>query len=119
MRRNRAPFLILLGLILPLSSPLFCCSKSAASLSDPLEKDVKEAQIKKLEADLMREREQYLKYGSEEENLLEQLTLLEKGIEDQRKLLDELKETIRSQKKELKRLRRREKATRTPYRLAA
>jgi septal ring factor EnvC (AmiA/AmiB activator) len=69
---------------------------------------VKEAQIKKLEADLMREREQYLKYGSEEENLLEQLVLLEKGIEDQKKLIAELKENIRSQKKELKHHKRRQ-----------
>ena len=72
---------------------------------------MKEAQIKKLEADLMREREQYLKYGSEEENLLDQLVQLEKGIDDQRNLIAKLKENIRSQKKELEEFQRRQEET--------
>jgi len=56
----------------------------------------------------MREREQYLKYGSKEENLLEQLVILEKGIEEQEKLVAELKKNIRSQKIELKAYRKRQ-----------
>jgi septal ring factor EnvC (AmiA/AmiB activator) len=80
-------------------------------LSGPVEKEEKEAEIKKLEADLMREREQYLRYGSEEENLLDQLALLEKGIGDQRNLIAELRENIRYQKKELKEYQRRQAET--------
>ena len=63
--------------------------------------DIKEKQIRQLETDLSREKEQYMKFDSKERDLLGQLTELEKEIIRKRRKLKQLREKIQSGKKEL------------------
>jgi len=67
------------------------------------ESDIKEKQIKQIETDLSREKEQFLKYGIEEKNLLGQLNHIEKQIDVKSKLLKEIKEKIDLTRADLKR----------------
>jgi septal ring factor EnvC (AmiA/AmiB activator) len=62
-------------------------------------------QIEKIESDLLREREQYLKFDEREKELLEQLSKLEKEIAEKKKSLSELEDRIALSKPELARLR--------------
>jgi len=72
---------------------------SNATLSDS---DMKKSQIKQIETDLSREREQFLKFDSKEKELLEQLSGIEKDIGEKRGVLKELRENIRLNRDELK-----------------
>lgn len=65
------------------------------------ESDIKEKQIRQLETDLSREKEQYMKFDTKERDLLGQLTELEKEITGNRRKLKQLREKIQSSKKEL------------------
>jgi murein hydrolase activator len=58
-------------------------------------------QIDRLEEDLLREREQYLRFREKEKDLLQSLTDLEEQIEEKKKGLRELEETAGRIKKEL------------------
>lgn len=80
----------------PFHSPL-----KASPAPVPAEAGIKEKQIRQLEKDLLREREQYLKFDSKEKELLGQLTELEEVIGEKRAVIKELRERIRSGKKEL------------------
>ncbi len=64
--------------------------------------DAKKDQIKKIETDLSREKEQLLRFGIKEKSLLIQLTNIEKEISGTREFLKELKRKISLNKKELK-----------------
>ena len=70
----------------------------AVSLSDS---QTRKNEIEKIETDLSREKEKYLKFGRKEEGLLGQLSDLEKKIVDQKGLLGKLKEKIGQNKKAL------------------
>lgn len=65
------------------------------------ESSSREDQIERIEEDLSREREQFLKFEEKEQELLQNLTLLEKEIEGKRKSLRELEESASRIKKEL------------------
>lgn len=65
------------------------------------EKDTKKKQIKKIETDLSREKEQFLKFGIKEKNLLGQLSILEKRIEEKKGLLESLKRKISLSRRDL------------------
>jgi len=62
----------------------------------------KKQQIEKIEKDLSREREQFLKFDEKEERLLEELSQLEKEIEGKRKNLKDLEEKVNLIKKDLR-----------------
>lgn len=64
--------------------------------------NTKKSQIKQIETDLSREKEQYLKYGIKEKDLLGQLTHIEKQITEKRKILKEIEKKLRLTKIELK-----------------
>ena len=61
----------------------------------------KKRQMKKIETDLTKEKEQFIKFGKKEKNLLEQLANLEKNIERKKTLLETLNKKIRKGKKDL------------------
>lgn len=67
----------------------------------------KSDQIRKIEEELSREREKYVKFDVKEKNLLGQLAEIEKRIAEQRDLLEKLAEKIRHQKKDLEKKRKR------------
>ncbi len=58
-------------------------------------------QIRKIEQELSREREQYAKYNIKEKNLLEQLAEIEERIEEKRGLLATIQEKIEVQRSDL------------------
>lgn len=62
----------------------------------------KKQQIEKIEKDLSREREQFLKFDEKEERLLEELSQLEREIEGKRKNLKDLEERVNLIKKDLR-----------------
>jgi len=65
------------------------------------ESENRKYQIEKIEEDLSREREKFLQFGKKEASILDQLTRLEKHIDEQTILLNELKEKIRDEKRSL------------------
>ncbi len=71
----------------------------AASTS---ESDKEERQIKQIETDLSREKEQFLKLGLREKDILGQLAEIEEKIAEKRKLLEDIKEKLRLNQKNLK-----------------
>ena len=66
------------------------------------ESEVKKNQIEKIEENLSREKEKFLKFGKKEESLLDQLSNLEKDIDEQTILLNELEKKIRATKNALR-----------------
>lgn len=82
-----------------MSVPLFGLFPNSGLASD---KEIKKKQIKKIEKDLSREKEQFLKFGIKEKNLLGQLSTLEKKIEKKESLLKSLKRKISLSKRDLK-----------------
>jgi septal ring factor EnvC (AmiA/AmiB activator) len=92
VRRSISLLLILFAM------PAILLSASAAS---GRESHVGEDQIERIEEDLSREREQYLKFMEKEKELLENLALLEKEIEKKRRGLKELEESASRIKREL------------------
>ncbi|MFO8004063.1 hypothetical protein [Thioalkalivibrio sp.] len=58
-------------------------------------------QIRKIEQELSREREQYAKYNIKEKNLLGQLAEIEERIEEKRRLLVTIQEKIQVQRSDL------------------
>jgi septal ring factor EnvC (AmiA/AmiB activator) len=68
-------------------------------LSEPADK---KQQIEKLEEDLSRQKEQYQKFGEKERTLLEQLSDLEKVIEEKQGSINGLHEKLKMAKKTLK-----------------
>jgi len=82
-----------------ISVPLFGLFPYSGLASD---KEFKKKQIKKIETDLLREKEKFLKFGLKEKNLLGQLSTLEKKIEEKKGLLESLKKKISLSKRDLK-----------------
>ena len=64
--------------------------------------EIKKEQIKKLETDLSREKEKYLKFGEKEKSLLQQLSDIEREIAEQRRLVGQIRRKIEQNKAELK-----------------
>ncbi|MCF8063507.1 MAG: peptidoglycan DD-metalloendopeptidase family protein [Deltaproteobacteria bacterium] len=63
--------------------------------------DPKDDQIRKIEEELSREREQYVKFDVKEKNLLGQLSEIEKRIAEKRDLLASIREKVQVQRSEL------------------
>ena len=72
----------------------------AAPTSEP---DTKEKQIKQIERDLSREKEQFMRLGLKEKDILGQLAEIEEKIAEKRQLLQEIKEKLLVNQKELRR----------------
>ena len=72
----------------------------AASSSEP---NTKKKQIRQIETDLSREKEQFLRLGIREKDLLGQLSEIEIKIAEKRKLLQEIREKLRLNQKPLRR----------------
>lgn len=83
---------LLFSIVCSLFSPAFSTSES----------DKKESQIKKIESDLSREKEQLLKFKFKEKSLLEQLSSIEEAVAEKNRLIKELREKIRLRRDELK-----------------
>ena len=96
LKRIKILTLFLCITTLPLFSPLETGLALQSTASD-----MKEKQIKQLETDLSREKEQYLKFDSKEKDLLGRLTELEKEITEKRLTLKKLRKKIKSGKKDL------------------
>jgi len=77
---------ILSAVVMSLTLPAPLTYGSLASDSEH-----KKNQIEKIEEDLSREREKFLKFGKKETSILEQLSHLEKHIDEQTILLNELR----------------------------
>jgi septal ring factor EnvC (AmiA/AmiB activator) len=88
--------IILLLFLLPLQDVFL-----SASATVPREVSSREDQIERIEEDLSREKEQFLKFEEKEQILLKDLALLEKDIEEKRRSLKELEESASRIKKEL------------------
>lgn len=73
-----------------------------SQVASPSESDTKQQQIRQIETDLSREKEQFLKLGIKETDLLGQLAEIEKKIAQKRESLEEVKEELRLSEKELK-----------------
>lgn len=91
----------------PIKFLLFSISVSLSIHSGPYiafaqsDTDNKDSQVRQIETDLSREKEQYQKYKFEEENLLEQLSNIEEDITEKRIILKGIREEIRNRKKDL------------------
>ena len=66
------------------------------------DEETKKREMKKIEKDLTKEREEFTKFGEKEKNLLEQLATLEKNIEKKKTLLEGFKRNISKNKRDLK-----------------
>jgi septal ring factor EnvC (AmiA/AmiB activator) len=98
MQEIKTPFFrVFLSVYLLVS--IFCVKSLYAR--NPSESKVQEEQIKKLETDLTREKEQFLKFHAKEKTLLEQISDLEQEIVNKKQIIKELKGKIKPQKKEL------------------
>ena len=87
---------LILGIWVSLFFPIG--PSAAATQSDS---DDKESQVRQIETDLSREKEQYQKFKFEEKNLLEQLSSIEKDITEKRLILKEIREEISKRKGDL------------------
>jgi len=99
IRRHPALVVRCLGrtiLVASLISPSF----AVAALKS--ESEIKKDQIERIEEDLSREREQFLKFHEKEKDLLEQLSDIEKEIEQNKGSIKEVQERIRVYKRALK-----------------
>ncbi|MGD8227778.1 MAG: peptidoglycan DD-metalloendopeptidase family protein [Desulfobacteraceae bacterium] len=76
---------------------------------DASESEIKKDQIEKIEKELSKEREKFLKLGEEEKSLLGQLSSLELKIEEKKRTLNELQQKIKLNKKEIKERQRKTK----------
>ncbi len=89
-------FLIFSSLFFLLTPPF------SLAVSTP-ESDTKKKQMEQIETDLSREKEQFLKLGIKEKDLLGQLAEIDKKIGERRKLLQDIKEKLQLNQKALKR----------------
>lgn len=69
------------------------------------EEENKENQIKSIEKDLSHEKEQYLQFNQKEKGLLDQLSDIEKEVNEKKTVINSLGETLQSAQAELKRQR--------------
>ncbi|MFC1868201.1 murein hydrolase activator EnvC family protein [Thermodesulfobacteriota bacterium] len=69
--------------------------------------DMKKNQMRQIETDLSREKEQFFKFGLKEKSLLDKLSSIEKDITEKRVILKELREKLRISRVELKRRKKR------------
>ena len=76
----------------------------------PPDSEAKKDQIRKLETDLSREKEKYLKFGEKEKSLLEQLSDIERKIAEQRRLVGQIRRKIGQNKEQLKKCQDRQAA---------
>jgi len=67
------------------------------------EEENKESQIKSIEKDLSHEKEQYIQYNQKEKSLLDQLSDIEKEVNEKKTVIKNLGETLQSAQAELKR----------------
>ena len=89
--------LLVFSLLPLLMTPQF---SQAASTSEP---DTKKKQMKQIETDLSKEKEQFMKLGLREQDLLGQLAEIEQKIAQKRKFLEEIKKKLRLNQRRLKR----------------
>ena len=66
------------------------------------EKENKKKQIEQIEIELKREKEKFLKYDVKEKDILEQLSQIEKEINEKRKIINEIEVSLDNKKEELK-----------------
>jgi septal ring factor EnvC (AmiA/AmiB activator) len=101
---------VLRGVRLSFTTTLLICSSFPAwlipkdSLATP-SSGTEQKQIRQIETDLSREKEQFLKLGLRERDLLGQLAAIEKRISEQRKILQKIKEKLQLNRKALERQR--------------
>jgi septal ring factor EnvC (AmiA/AmiB activator) len=88
--------LLIFSLFPLLMTPQF---SQAASTPEP---DSKKKQMKQIETDLSKEKEQFMKLGLREQDLLGQLAEIEQKIAKKRKSLEEIKEKLQFNQKRLK-----------------
>jgi septal ring factor EnvC (AmiA/AmiB activator) len=79
---------------------LFFATYSVISLAQ--EQDSAEDQVKQIETDLLQQKEQFLRFDSEERGLLDQLTSIDSVIIEKRRLVKELRAKIDLNNNELK-----------------
>jgi len=98
MRLNSLLFSIIL-----IISFLFIAGKEVYPAQDSALSDNKQNQIKQIETDLSHEKEQYLEFDQKERGLLDQLSDIEKEVNEKKIILAGLYENIQNAQAELKR----------------
>ena len=95
----KSSFIIRVVIFLTMLSVLFV----AVSINNGIgsDEETKKRQMKKIETDLTKEKEEFNKFGTKEKNLLEQLATLEKTIEKKKVLLESFKRNIHENKRDL------------------
>ena len=83
-----------------LASFLFALPCSGADRGT--ESEIKKDQIEKIEKELSKEREKFLEYGEKEKHLLGELSRLEAQIEEKKRTVNEIREKISSNRRELR-----------------
>jgi len=92
-----------LGLILAFALVAFPSPLSFEVLAlERQDREKKKQQIEKIERDLSREMRQLIEFGEKEKRLVEQLSLLEKGIEEKKGLIKEIQRRLREGENRLK-----------------
>ena len=93
------PFILLIGI-------LFFFSPATSSINAASEPDDKEDQVRQIETDLSRQKEQYKQFDLKEKGLLEQLSSIDQAIIGKRRLIRALREKINYNKSELRKKQR-------------
>ena len=92
---NKKKLLYLVDLVVYPALILILIPFSFSHAGSESDSTMKKDQIKQIETDLSREREQFLKFGTKEKGLLTQLSALEKEIAEKQRFVKDLKEKIR------------------------
>ena len=92
---SKNKIIVQITIILLIFSPTFLKANKGAETQN------KKDQIKQIELDLIREKEKLSTFDVKEKDVLEQLSLIEKEIDEKRKIINEIEGSIHNKKKEL------------------
>lgn len=92
----------LCALLLTISLSLLILFPAFSTTGKQTEKENKKKQIEQIEIELKREKEKFLKYDVKEKDILEQLSLIEKEINEKRAIINEIENNLDSKKEDLK-----------------
>jgi len=95
----------LLVFILLILTSLTITVRSVYTADDSPASDKKQHQIKQIETDLSHEKEQFLEFDQKEKGLLDQLSAIEKEVNEKRMILRQLDEDIQTAEEELEKQR--------------
>jgi len=110
MRLNSLLFFIILIL-----TSLLIIGRDVYPADDSSGTDNNQTQIKQIQTDLSHEKEQFLEFDQKEKGLLDQLSAIEKEVNDKRMILRDLNEDIQTAQEELEKQREKLKSIEISY----